>query len=254
MEEREEERRIAFVLRMLHNQIKLTIHKSLPKAEKAPRTQLQGGILGYLYHHQDRPVYQRDIEKAFRISRATATNALQVMEREELIVRKALDKDGRLKRIQMTETAYRDHRRLEEHMQMTERRMLEGMSEEEVSQLRRLLGIMQKNLEDMTEGIEAEFGADGPGEGMGKEPWGVRKDEDYAERKRTVAETGEHLLDSCVQGKQGTAGPGGSCVQREAVAGRPEDSARAAPGGTGSGEGQGCGQKESAGGTGAPCE
>lgn len=159
MEGREEEKGIAFILRMLHNQIKMTIHKSLPKAEKAPRTQLQGGILGYLYHHQDQPVYQRDIEKEFRISRATATNTLQVMEREELIVRKALDKDGRLKRIQMTETAYRDHRRLEEHMQMTERRMLEGMTEEEVSQLRRLLGIMQRNLEEMTGDFETEDSA-----------------------------------------------------------------------------------------------
>lgn len=197
MEGREEEQEITFVLRMLHNQIKLTIHKSLPKAEKAPRTQLQGGILGYLYHHQDRPVYQRDIEKEFRISRATATNALQVMEREELIVRKALDKDGRLKRIQMTEAAYRDHRRLEEHMQMTERRMLEGLSEEEVSQLRRLLGIMQKNLEDMTEGFEERFGAEGPGEGMYKENCEARED--------------------------------GGCTQRKTGDAGPEESARAAP-------------------------
>ena len=162
MEGKEEQRGIACVLRMLHNQIKLTIHKSLPKAEKAPRTQLQGGILGYVYYHEDQPVYQRDIEKEFRISRATATNALQVMEREGLIVRKALDKDGRLKRIQMTEEAYRNHRRLEEHMRMTEQRMLEGITEEEISQLRRLLGIMQRNLEEMTDGVDGNLEPEGP--------------------------------------------------------------------------------------------
>ena len=238
MEGREEEQGIAFVLRMLHNQIKLTIHKSLPKAEKAPRTQLQGGILGYLYHHQDRPVYQRDIEKEFRISRATATNTLQVMERDGLIVRKALDKDARLKRIQMTEAAFRDHSRLEEHMQMTERRMLEGMSREEVSQLRRLLGIMQKNLEDMTEGFEEELGPDGPGEGMRNEACEVRKDGDCIQRKTHAAEPKDSHVegkpdaagpkDSYVQGKPDAAEQAGSCVRRKVGAGT-EDSARAAP-------------------------
>lgn len=177
-----EERRIAFVLRMLHNQIKLTIHKNLPKAEKAPKTQLQGGILGYLYHHPE-PVYQRDIEKEFRISRATATNTLQVMEREGLIVRKALDKDGRLKRIQMTEEAYGNHRQLEEHMEMTEQRMLEGLSEDEVAQLRRMLDVMQRNLEMMTGECDCEDGAKTGEEG----------DEDTGSRtERRGEEDGRH--------------------------------------------------------------
>ena len=101
----EKERKISFVLREIHNQIRLVIHKTAPVHEKAPKTQLQGGILAYLYHHQEQPVYQRDLEREFRISRATATNTLQVMEREGLIARKALDKDARLKRIQMTEEA-----------------------------------------------------------------------------------------------------------------------------------------------------
>ena len=56
----EEKRRIAFVLRAIQNQIQLIIRKSLPKCEKGPKSQLQGGILGYLYHHRERPVYQRD--------------------------------------------------------------------------------------------------------------------------------------------------------------------------------------------------
>lgn len=147
--EAEREKRIAFVLRAIHNQIKLVIHKSSPRFEKAPKTQLQGGILGYLYHHQDQPVYQRDLEKEFRISRATATNTLQVMERDGFIVRRALDRDARLKRIQMTEEAYQNHSQIESHMEMMESRMVAGMSEEDITQLRRLLGIIQNNLEEM---------------------------------------------------------------------------------------------------------
>lgn len=136
----EEKKRIAFVLRAAHNQIKLIVRKSLPKCEKGPKSQLQGGILGYLYHHQEQPVYQRDLEKEFRISRATATNTLQVMEREGLIVRKALDRDARLKRIQLTEEAYQGHRRIEAHMEMMDNCITKGMTKEEVAQLFRLLG------------------------------------------------------------------------------------------------------------------
>ena len=54
--EKEPERRpeIGFTLRMIHNQIKSVIHKTFPvNEEKRPQSQLQGGILGYLYHSLD---------------------------------------------------------------------------------------------------------------------------------------------------------------------------------------------------------
>ena len=154
MEERAENHGIAFVLRCLHNQIKMVLHKSLPKTGKAPKTQLQGGILGYLYQHLDQPVYQKDIEKEFRISRATATNTLQVMERDGFIVRRAQDRDARLKRIQMTEEATRSHRQLETCMYAVEERMAEGMTQREVAELRRLLSLMQQNLEKLDAELE----------------------------------------------------------------------------------------------------
>lgn len=142
-----EDKRISFIFRVLHNQIRDIIHKSAPKFDKGPKSQLQGGILGYLFHHRDEPVYQKDLEKEFRISRATATNTLQVMERDGLVVRQAMDKDARLKRIWLTDEAYANHKAIEEHMLMLERRMLEGMSETEVAELYRLLGVVLGNLE-----------------------------------------------------------------------------------------------------------
>lgn len=149
-------RSIAFTLRVIHNQIKTVIHKSFPRCDNAPQSQLQGGILGYLYHHQDAPVYQRDIEKEFRISGATATNTLQVMEKNGLIVRKSQDKDARLKRIVMTEPARERHAKVEEHMRYLDRRMLQGITEAEVSELYRLLGRLLDNLEQMEAECESE--------------------------------------------------------------------------------------------------
>ena len=173
----QERRKITFLLRVIHNQIKMAIHKSAPKSEKSPPTQLQGGILGYLYHHRDQPVYQRDLEKEFRISRATATNTLQVMEREGMIVRKAQDRDGRLKRIQMTEEAYLHHEKIERHMDWIGDQLLLGMSDEEVTELYRLLGILMKNLERLTaepeEACGENEGPTAPGE-AGEEPGKAR--------------------------------------------------------------------------------
>lgn len=150
---------IAFVLRVIHNRIKLVTHKSFPRCDNAPQSQLQGGILGYLYHHTDKPVYQRDIEKEFRISGATATNTLQVMEKNGLIVRKNQDKDARLKRIVMTEPACKRHAQVEAHMQLMDKRMLQGLTEAEISELFRLLGKLLENLEQMeAESIDMDEG------------------------------------------------------------------------------------------------
>ena len=106
---------VSFTMRVIHNMIKDVITKTAPKFKVHPQSQLQGGILGFLYHTEE-PVYQKDIEKAFQISRATATNTLQVMEKNGLIQRKSQDKDARLKRIYMTEEARANHARVEARM------------------------------------------------------------------------------------------------------------------------------------------
>lgn len=152
--------RISFTLRMIQNHIKTIICRGGPKFDVRPQSQLQGGILGFLYYHQEKPVYQRDIEKEFRISRATATNTLQVMEKNGMIVRKSQDKDARLKRIFMTEEALSNHIKVEAHMKMMDERMLRGMSDADVEELIRLLGILMKNLEQMREELSGEAGTE----------------------------------------------------------------------------------------------
>ena len=49
-------------------------------------TGMQRWTLGYLNDHADTEIYQKDIEQEFKVSRATASNMLQLMERKGLIV------------------------------------------------------------------------------------------------------------------------------------------------------------------------
>ena len=48
-------------------------------------TPMHDWIMSYLYWHKNEPVYQRDIEREFSITRSTVTNILQLMERKGYI-------------------------------------------------------------------------------------------------------------------------------------------------------------------------
>lgn len=145
----EQPKHISFAIRMINNQIKDVVMKSIPKTDKAPQSHLQGGIMGYLYHHREEAVYQKDIERVFRISGATATNTLRVMEKNGLIMRKNQDKDARLKRITLTEEAEAGHAKVEAHMQKMDECIVKGLTEAEIEKLGQLLGKVRENLDAM---------------------------------------------------------------------------------------------------------
>ena len=91
-------------MRLIHNRI----HKQM----EAKRIENEGDItgmqrwaLGYLNDHADCEIYQKDIEQEFNVSRATASNMLQIMERKELIRRESVSHDARLKKISLTQKA-----------------------------------------------------------------------------------------------------------------------------------------------------
>ena len=92
---------IGYKIRLLHNQL----HKNMEAKREENEDNLTGmqrWTLGFLKDHADREVYQRDIEEAFSVSRATASNMLAVMERKGLIERAQVSHDARLKRLVLT--------------------------------------------------------------------------------------------------------------------------------------------------------
>ena len=66
-------------------------------------TPMHGWIIEYLYRHRNEPVFQRDIEREFSITRSTVTNILQLMERKGYIQRLSVPQDARLKQLVLTE-------------------------------------------------------------------------------------------------------------------------------------------------------
>ena len=91
-------------MRLIHNRI----HKQMEAKRienEGDVTGMQRWTLGYLNDHADTETYQKDIEQEFKVSRATASNMLQLMERKGLIVRESVSRDARLKKISLTEKA-----------------------------------------------------------------------------------------------------------------------------------------------------
>lgn len=75
---------------------------------------MHGWILRYLYEHQDKEIYQKDIEKYFGICRASVAN------------------DARLKKVMLTEKGRENHEKLGEIFQKMDAQLEEGITEEEL--------------------------------------------------------------------------------------------------------------------------
>ena len=94
-------------------------------------TGMHGYLIRYLYENRGRDVFQRDIEKAFSISRSTVTVTLQLMEKNGLITRSSVEQDARLKKLELTPRAIELHERIERSVRQVEERISHCLTPEE---------------------------------------------------------------------------------------------------------------------------
>ena len=142
------ETNVGYKLRLLHNQLHNHIEHQKEQNEYmiGDLTRMQRFTIGFLYHHSDKDVYQKDLETEFAISRATASNMLTFMERKGLIKREPVAHDARLKKLVLTEQAMQMHRQIQQDIMETERLLTKGLDEDDKRQLHRYIDIMIQNL------------------------------------------------------------------------------------------------------------
>ena len=109
-------------------------------------TPMHGWIIEYLYRHRNTPVFQRDIEREFSITRSTVTNILQLMERKGYIERQSVPQDARLKRLILTEEGGRVHEKTILSLHQTDDYVASLLTEEENAELLRLLNKLRDAL------------------------------------------------------------------------------------------------------------
>jgi DNA-binding MarR family transcriptional regulator len=107
---------------------------------------MHGWILRYLYSRRGQPVYQRDIERDFAITRSTVTNILQLMERKGYIRRESVPEDARLKRLELTDAGAEAHEKMLLALFQTDEFISGLLTEQENAELLRLLGKLYEGL------------------------------------------------------------------------------------------------------------
>ncbi len=109
-------------------------------------TSMQTMLLSYLHEHDEQDLYQKDLEKLFRIRRSTATGILQVLERDGYLVRLPVPQDARLKKLMLTTKGQRACDEANRRVEQLEQTMRHGMTEQELTQLFELLERVKTNL------------------------------------------------------------------------------------------------------------
>ena len=138
---------IGFDIRTLSILINRYIDGSATKQYVDNLTGTHGWVIGYLYDNRDHDVYQRDLETQFSIRRSTATGILQLMEKNELILREPVESDARLKKLVLTEKALDIHKMVEEDRKRTEEQLTKDIDAQELAIFRKALKQMIRNME-----------------------------------------------------------------------------------------------------------
>lgn len=96
---------------------------------------------------QATPVFQRDIEREFSITRSTVTNILQLMERKGYIERRSVPQDARLKQLVLTEEGICFHEKTMLCFHQTDDYVAGLLTAEENTELLRLLNKLRDALQ-----------------------------------------------------------------------------------------------------------
>lgn len=140
------ERHLGGYLRAISNAMAQNIRH---KSEQLGLTSTQGMFLHHLWYRNEtlhQPTYAKDLEDFFDIKHSTVSGVLQRMEAAGFVEFKASQTDRRCKAICLTEKAMAAIEQTGQHIRQTEEKLVEGMTEEESTEFRRLLQIAAHNL------------------------------------------------------------------------------------------------------------
>ena len=148
---------IAFRLKMLDNRIRRAMD-ARTRIHESGLTPQQTLVIRYLSEHDDRDVFQRDLEERFNVRRSTVSNILSLMEKKGLIKRESVECDARLKKLTLTEKSLELLEKMENDRVETEKLITDGIPEEELAMFISVAERMKQNLEKCD-------GEMGPGDG-----------------------------------------------------------------------------------------
>ncbi len=103
-------------------------------------------IIGFISKQGDIPVYQKDLEKHFGVTRSTVSKVVSLMVRKGLIELQPVPGDARLKRLVLTDQSRALLEQMDAEFNNIENTLREGFTEEELQQFYDYIHRMQENI------------------------------------------------------------------------------------------------------------
>lgn len=143
----EEERSIGHEIKSLNNLMYRRFDRAWKRCMDEGATVMHVWILIFIRKRDGQDTFQRDVEKEFEISRSTATNILQLMEKKELITRQSVKYDERLKKICLTEKGHRITEKMRQMAIQSDRELVAGIDKEKLAVFYDVLDDIRHNIE-----------------------------------------------------------------------------------------------------------
>lgn len=140
-------RKILMNIRDISNEMKKIVGYKLLR-KHVDLSEMNACIILYLKQQelQKRQVFHKDIEREFRISRATVSQMISKMEKKNMIERKDDFSDGRRKQIFLTDLSRESISFLEKTDEQLEKVILEDFTEQEKNFLLEYMERIQSNI------------------------------------------------------------------------------------------------------------
>ncbi len=142
-----ENKSISHEIKILSNLIRRKTFKHDAFNEVGDIIGSQGYVIKFLSKNQNKDVFQKDIEKTFKIRRSTVTVALNRMEKAGIIKRESVEFDNRLKKISLTEKGLSLHNFIIKSFENTDNDLKKVLSKQELENFFSTISKLQSVLE-----------------------------------------------------------------------------------------------------------
>lgn len=139
------EKMVGAEIKSFSNLLGRVLDNCLPSADYPQITGPNAFTLKYLHDHKEADIFQKDLEKVLEIRKSTCSAVLSTMEEKGFIVRSAV-KDGRYKKITITELGEKALSGAEENILALEKKIRIGLSPEEIDAFFSTMEKMRNNL------------------------------------------------------------------------------------------------------------
>lgn len=142
-----ENRSLGHSIKTINNLMHRSFERDRKRCMGDDATVMHIWILIFIARRGDKPTFQKDVEKEFRISKSTVTNIIKLMEKKKLITRVSVDYDDRLKRLCLTDKGREITDGMEQMAMESDRALIRGIDKDKLDIFYEVLDQIKYNIE-----------------------------------------------------------------------------------------------------------